>query len=144
MRSRPGPTATCGSPTDGGTAPAIGRITPSGQITEFSAGLNSGSLPALMAVGPDGNVWFTDEGCVGVGTCAIGRITPSGQITEFTAGLNSGNSPTAIAAGPDGNLWFGDRGQHPRNRADHAERADHRVLRRPQQRQLPAGDHYGA
>ena len=30
-------------------APAIGRITPSGTITEFSAGLNRGSVPSDIA-----------------------------------------------------------------------------------------------
>ena len=45
-----------------GTTKAIGRITPSGQITEFSSGLNAGSVPAVIAPGPDGNLWFTDDG----------------------------------------------------------------------------------
>jgi streptogramin lyase len=96
----------------GGTS-AIGRITPSGQITEYSYGhgLNAGSLPGRIAAGADGNLWFTDEGT----TPAIGRITPSGQITEYSYGhgLNGGSSPTDIAAGPDGNLWFTDEGTTP-------------------------------
>jgi hypothetical protein len=92
--------------TDDGATRAIGRITPSGQITEFSAGLNSGSFLVDIAPGPDGNLWFTDRGT----TRAIGRITPSGQITEFSAGLNSGSFPFSIAPGPDGNLWFTDQG----------------------------------
>ena len=94
--------------TDAGSTPAIGRITPSGTITEFSAGLQPGnaSVPAGIAAGPDGNMWFTDE----AGTPAIGRITPSGTITEFSAGLQPGNAsvPARIAAGPDGNMWFTD------------------------------------
>jgi streptogramin lyase len=72
-------------------------------ITEFTAGLPSGSDPSSLTVGPDGNVWFVDVG-------AIGRITPSGQITEFTAGLNPGSMPSAIVAASDGNLWFTDPG----------------------------------
>ena len=92
--------------TDGGTTRAIGRITPSGQITEFSSGLNAGSYPAAIAPGADGNLWFTDQGTTG----AIGRITPSGQITEFSSGLNAGSDPGVIAAGADGNLWFTDQG----------------------------------
>ena len=102
---------------DTGKAKAIGRITPSGTITEFTAGLPTDSWPASIIAGPDGNVWFTDEGCYGHdnATCAIGRITPSGTITEFTAGLHTGSYPTgsvprAITAGPDGNLWFTDQG----------------------------------
>jgi len=101
--------------TDEGTPPAIGRITPSGQITEFSVGLNSGSWPYAIAPGPDGDLWFTDDGS----TPAIGRINPStGEITEFLTGLQAsdGGYPSdgsylgGIAPAPDGNLWFTDGG----------------------------------
>jgi streptogramin lyase len=47
-----------------------------GRVTEFSTGLPAGSYPEWIATGPDGNVWFTDDGATG----AIG-ITPWGQIT---------------------------------------------------------------
>lgn len=57
----------------------LGRITPEGVITEFSAGLVEGALPGDITAGPDGNMWFTDE----AHGPSIGRITPSGQITEF-------------------------------------------------------------
>jgi virginiamycin B lyase len=93
--------------TDAGTTKAIGRITPSGQITEFTNGLSGGSLPQAIAAGPDGNLWFTDQGS----TKAIGRINPTThEIDEFTAGLKPGASPDYIAAGPDGQLWFTDDG----------------------------------
>jgi streptogramin lyase len=87
---------------------------PLGQITEFSAGLNPGSSPGgfyqgSITAGPDGNLWFTDQGT----TPAIGRITVSGQITEFSSGLNPGTSPVGIAAGPDGDVWFTDRRSTP-------------------------------
>ncbi len=81
----------------------IGRISPSGTITEFATGLSR--PPEGMAAGPDGNVWFTAY----VGGDRIGRITPTGTVTEFTAGLTSNSQPTSIAAGPDGNLWFTER-----------------------------------
>jgi streptogramin lyase len=38
----------------------IGRITPSGSITEFSAGITSIASPSRIAAGPDGNLWFTE------------------------------------------------------------------------------------
>ena len=89
-------------------APAIGRITPQGQVTEFSQGLSTwiptapGPFgPLGIAAAPDGNLWFT-EGSRGL----IGRITPLGEITEFSQGLSPGSYPLWIAAGPDGNLWF--------------------------------------
>jgi len=60
----------------------------------------SGLGPDAIALGSDGNMWFTED----VGN-AIGRITPSGVITEFPV-PTTGTSLRGIAAGPDGNLWF--------------------------------------
>jgi hypothetical protein len=88
---------------------AVVRITPSGQITTFTNGLNVGSAPNELTAGPDGNLWFTDVGT----TRAIGRITPGGQITEFSTGLPATSRPLSISAGPDGNLWFDDDGATP-------------------------------
>ena len=51
---------------------SIGRITPSGQITEFPVPTNN-SIPEGIAAGPDGNLWFTETSNVGN---KIGRITP--------------------------------------------------------------------
>jgi streptogramin lyase len=78
----------------------IGRITPSGTLTEFSSGITPGSEPDDIAAGPDGNLWFTEE----KGN-RIGRITPSGVVTEFPV-PTAGSHPRGIAAGPDGNMWF--------------------------------------
>jgi len=76
----------------------IGRITPSGTITEFPIPSASYSNPTSITSGPDGNLWFTEDNLH-----TIGRITPSGTITQFSA-----SSPTyTITSGPDGNLWFG-------------------------------------
>jgi streptogramin lyase len=86
--------------------PAIGRITPSGVITEFTAGLKPNSGPTDIVVGPDGNLWFTDPDYVGNETGAIGRITPSGVITEFSAGLAEHEKPSMIVPGPEGDLWY--------------------------------------
>jgi len=82
---------------------AIARITPSGTVTEFTAGLEEGSAPQGITTGPDGNLWFTDA------AGRIGRITPAGAITEFSKGISSNSEPSGIAAGPDGNLWFTER-----------------------------------
>jgi virginiamycin B lyase len=49
-------------------------------------------------VGPDGDLWFTDE-------AGIGRITPAGTITAFPLPSGDG-SPGDLTVGPDGNLWF--------------------------------------
>jgi streptogramin lyase len=91
--------------TDDGTTKAIGRITPAGTITEFTAGLNVGSFPDSLTVGPDGNLWFTDQGS----TPAIGTFNlTTDTSTEFD--LPAGRTPASIAEGADGNLWFDDRG----------------------------------
>ncbi len=55
--------------------------------------------------GPDGNMWFTDQGNL------VGRITPAGVVSVFTVPISAGapttgNGPDAITTGPDGNLWF--------------------------------------
>jgi streptogramin lyase len=74
----------------------IGRVTPAGTPTQFSAGISPGSPLRGIVAGPDGNLWYVDD------TGKIGRITPTGTVTEFS----SGGDPYGIALGPDGNLWF--------------------------------------
>jgi RHS repeat-associated protein len=65
--------------------------------TEY--GLPSGSSPAGIVAGPDGNLWFADYS-----TSKLGKITTSGSVTEYS--LPSGSDPLSVAAGPDGNVWF--------------------------------------
>jgi streptogramin lyase len=77
---------------------AVGRITPSGQVTEFST---IGNSAGEITTGSDGNLWFIGNSIRG----EIERITPTGQVTEFTL-PNAFAQLTAIAAGPDGNVWF--------------------------------------
>ena len=78
---------------------AIGRITPSGTISEFPISTpNSG--PVAITSGPDGNLWFTEED-----SGFIGRITPTGVITKFPLPTST-PLLRGITAGPDGNLWF--------------------------------------
>jgi virginiamycin B lyase len=79
----------------------IGRITPTGSITEFTDGLTGSSAPTGITKGPDGAMWFT-ESAAG----KIGRITTSGVITEFSSNISGSDQPDDIAKGPDGNLWF--------------------------------------
>ncbi|MGH7867215.1 MAG: virginiamycin B lyase family protein, partial [Candidatus Dormibacteraceae bacterium] len=74
----------------------IGRITPSGTITEFAMPTPN-SEPWGITRGPDGNLWFTD-----VSGNKIGRITTSGRVTEFDMPDRLG---VGIVTGPDGNLW---------------------------------------
>jgi streptogramin lyase len=77
----------------------VGRMTPTGQVSEFPLTGKELGLAAITA-GPDGNVWFTESGAN-----KIGRVTPSGQMTEFAIPTESAR-PSGVAAGPDGNIWF--------------------------------------
>lgn len=87
----------------------IGRITPSGTVTEF-AGLAGGS-EQLISAGPDGNVWYADSG----GGGRIVKVTPGGAVTAVatggvTPGFTVNSGPIDIVTGPDGNLWFTELG----------------------------------
>ncbi len=115
-----------------GNAAKIGRITPDGTVTEFSAGITAGAHIYNLTAGPDGNIWFSEED-----TNKIGRITTAGVVTEFSQGITGNNhlhsiktkphvnrakngshastvrpntqfdsSLSGITTGPDGNLWF--------------------------------------
>jgi len=82
----------------------IGRVTPEGNITEFSDGITAAAAPTGITKGSDG-LWFTEPGAD-----RVGRITTSGVVTEFSTGITPGSAPTDIVKGPDGNLWFTERG----------------------------------
>ncbi len=56
------------------------------------------SQPIGIALGPDGNLWFTESRGQ-----KVARITPSGVITEFAL---PGTFPGDIIAGPDEAMWF--------------------------------------
>jgi virginiamycin B lyase len=83
----------------------VGRLTTSGRVTEFSAGISG--APRSIARGPDGNLWFVEESNSESPAGIIGRITPAGSVTEFNIGAYQLDS---ITAGPDGNLWFAGSG----------------------------------
>jgi streptogramin lyase len=88
----------------------IGRITPSGSLTQFALP-DPNSAATTITAGPDGNLWFTEDA-----TSKIGRITPSGAITEFPLSPEAG--PHGITAGPDGALWFAESGTNRIGRID--------------------------
>ncbi len=75
----------------------IGRMTPQGQVTEFS--LTPKSNPSVIVSGPDGKLWVLENGIN-----KIARVTPRGQVTEFPTA--PGSNLVGLAAGKDGNLWF--------------------------------------
>ena len=57
----------------------------------------SDSVPYVIILGPDDNVWFTEYN-----TPNLGRVTASGQVKEFPT--PSGGRDLVV--GPDKNLWY--------------------------------------
>lgn len=87
----------------------IGRITPTGAVTQFRLPGQFATYPDQataekvrdavgIATGPDGNLWFTrpPEG--------VGRLTPTGEFSEYP--VPADGAGRSIVRGPDGNLWF--------------------------------------
>lgn len=90
-------------------ADGITRVTTSGAATWFAFRTAEGSPrsagPESVALGPDGNVWFTEFFAE-----KVGRITQTGNLVDF----NVPGTPRGIASGMDGHLWFaleGNRGR---------------------------------
>jgi streptogramin lyase len=79
----------------------IGRITPTGVVTEFPLSTKD-SIPTAITAGPDGNLYF---GASSPGA-DIGRITTQGVITEVHVPSSGG-----VTAGPDGNIWLTEDGK---------------------------------
>jgi hypothetical protein len=97
-------------------------------ISQFSTGLNAGSVPgASIVVGPDGALWFMDGGT----TQAIGRIDPTTHaISEFSTGLNRAPAwagSRSARTGTSGSATRRDPGDL-RDESDHAR--DHRLHQR--------------
>ena len=82
-------------------------------VTEFSTGISTGAAVIAITQGPDGNMWFTEEGLDG-----IGRITLAGVVTQFFTGITAGAQPRGITRGPDGNLWFAENGSNKIGKID--------------------------
>ena len=82
-------------------AAGLGGVLSGQTVTRFPLPTAS-SGPFGIASGPDGNLWFAENGS---NAHRVGRITPSGVITEFTI-PSATLRPTDITRGPDGALWF--------------------------------------
>jgi streptogramin lyase len=99
--------------TDGisGGRAGIGRVTPTGEVSEFNGPIPENDEPAGIVLGADGNLWFTLN--TGINLLpreqqgpAVGRVTPSGEITIYQAGLDPKYGLGAPVAGPEGDVWF--------------------------------------
>ena len=98
--------------TNRGNTQSIGRITPSGTITETTSGLDPmASMPNGITVGGDRRLWFTDEGSLTMaGTGGVGNATTAATptVTESPNNIQTAGRPDAITTGPDGTVWFED------------------------------------
>jgi streptogramin lyase len=77
----------------------VARLAASGAFTEYMIPM-ANSTPVGIAIGPDGNIWFTDRG-----TNQVVRVTPAGEFTHYPIPTRN-SDPGAITTGPDGNIWF--------------------------------------
>jgi virginiamycin B lyase len=88
-----------------GGSGVIGRMSTTGQTTEYS----SGNDIYTLAPGADGNMWFGDS------SGQIGSVTAGGTVT-FVSPSNYNNGcgtqlcyiANFMVSGPDGNVWFSD------------------------------------
>ncbi len=79
----------------------VAKITPAGDVTEYSTGITAASRPWDIASGPDGNIWVTEASSSGRAV----RVTSEGDGTAFPATAPSATA-YGITTGPDGNLWY--------------------------------------
>ena len=95
----------------------IGEMDTSGRLiaqhpVRAGSGLRKASapMPFGIAAGPEGRVWFTDDGTNEQGRNLIGRINAAGEVEEFSV-PTPGAEPAAITAGTDGAMWFTEPGK---------------------------------
>lgn len=97
------------SPDDGGNGGTAEQV----QTYDVPAG----SRPHDVAVGPDGEVWYTAQA-----TGQLGRLDPStGSVVEVA--LGEGSAPHGVIVGPDGAPWVTDSGLNAIVRVDPDTRA---------------------
>lgn len=77
----------------------IGRITTSGQVTDFPT--EPQFAPTALVSGPDGALWITSSSAEG-NQSLIGRMATDGTFSTYPGG----NDETDIAVGPDNSLWY--------------------------------------
>src|SRR6185503_5860181 len=98
-----GGAATGGTATGGGSGSGGSAGAPAPMVTEIPLPVTptgESARPWALAVGPDDNLWITEEG-----SKKIARMTTAGVVTEFSLPV-AGASPHGITKGPDGAMWF--------------------------------------
>ncbi len=83
-----------------GQAHSVVRVGVGGQVSEFPLTNPASTGVVDIVQGPDGAMWFTDEGAN-----EIGRITTAGSLTAFALPQPQ-SEPVGITVGRDGAIWF--------------------------------------
>jgi streptogramin lyase len=83
-------------------APAVARADPS--LTEF--GQPTGYDASQPIAGPDGDVWFVNEGA------GVASVSPAGTFAELNFGTPMVSTFIDIAAGAGDSIWVSDYGLH--------------------------------
>jgi virginiamycin B lyase len=84
-------------------ADKIGRISPSGVITEYRVP-TAGAGPYQITAGPDGSMWFSEYN-----TTKIGRLSRTGRVTEIQLPRPTYGG-VGITSRPAGPVWVADPG----------------------------------
>jgi streptogramin lyase len=99
------------------------------EVRLFREGITPGSVPHAITQGPDGNIYFSEEGeeplpeqdKTTVGQSRIARFDiATHEITEFTGGLPLGQRLHGFSFDVDGNLWASLEGSDRMARFDFA------------------------
>ena len=80
------------------------------RFTEYAPPQGTAFEFVPITAGPDGNIWFLEEGATNPPVSFMGRITPAGSITEFPI---TNVEASWIASGPDGTVWYQDSSSDP-------------------------------
>ncbi|HWT40160.1 MAG TPA: hypothetical protein VN081_02710, partial [Dongiaceae bacterium] len=76
-----------------------------GTVTEYTVQLPSTTRPGYLALGPDNNIWYTNE----YSSSRVGKVTPTGNLTQYYPNGSSTYGQYGITRGSDGNLWYADQ-----------------------------------
>jgi virginiamycin B lyase len=84
----------------GATCAVVAVVTTSGAISVVALPSGESARFSGIALGPDGNVWFTEAG-------HVAKMTPAQAVTEYPyPSGETTNVLSGMAVGADGNMWF--------------------------------------
>lgn len=87
-------------------APEQPTVKPDPRILQYPLPRRN-AYPMHIVAGPDGALWFTENGPDSNFDATIGRLTTDGELTEFDL-PNEFQTAVGLVVGPDNALWFVD------------------------------------